>query len=310
MTTHEWVIGIDLGGTKTALALIDPQNQIRAQERLATEAERGPEYIVEQIGQVTERFRQQIPTGDILRAMGVGAPGPLDHVQGVIINPTNLPKFYNTPLAAMLQARTGVPVCLEHDAKAAALGEMQYGAGRGVRDLVYIVVGTGVGAAIVMDGELVRGVKNFAGEIGHITLDWQQGEPCACGSRGCAESYMSGPWLERRYARLKPDHPLTGGEIAQQAQAGETEALQVLEQAGAALGAVVATMAMTLDIEWYIIGGSVVKAGDIFLNAARRSAPRYSFVSVGPHLRIVGAELGEAGAMLGAGWLARQLPAL
>jgi glucokinase len=307
MTTHDWVIGIDLGGTKTALALIDPHHQIRAQERLATEADRGPEYIVEQIGQVTERFHQQIPAGESLRGIGVGAPGPLDHVQGIIINPTNLPKFYNTPLAALIQSRTGLPVCLEHDAKAAALGEMQYGAGRGAQDLVYIVVGTGVGAAIVMDGELVRGVKNYAGEIGHITIDWQHGEQCACGSRGCAESYMSGPWLERRYAWLKPDSPLTGGEIAQRAQAGEPEAVQVLEQAGAALGAVVATVAMTLDLELYIIGGSVVKAGDLFLNAARASAPRYSFVSVGPHIRIVAAELGEAGAMLGAGWLARQL---
>lgn len=305
---NDWVVGIDLGGTKTAIGLIDPHNAIVEHHRLPTLAEDGPPSIVERIGSIVDDFKAHVPAGERLAALGICAPGPLDHENGVIINPTNLPKFYNTPLRDLLAARTGFPVKLEHDAKAAALGEMFYGAGRGQRNLVYIVVGTGVGAAIIMDGELVRGVKNFAGEVGHITID-REGEPCACGSRGCVETYMSGPWLERRYARLVPTaaEAVHGGQVAQLAKEGNPQAVQVVRQAGEALGTAVATLAMILDIEHYIIGGGVVKAGDLFLEAARQTAPKYSFISVGPRIRIVGAELGEDGAILGCGWLARQL---
>lgn len=120
---------------------------------------------------------------------------------------------------------------------------------------------------------------------------------------------MSGPWLERRYARLMPTagEAVHGGQVAQLAKEGQPQAVQVVQQAGEALGTAVATLAMILDIELYIIGGGVVKAGDLFLDAARHTAPQYSFISVGPRIRIVGAALGEDGAILGCGWLARQL---
>lgn len=304
----DWVVGIDLGGTKTAIGLIDPQDKIVEHHRLPTQPEEGPASIVERIGGIVDSFKAQIPAGERLAALGICAPGPIDHVQGIIVNPTNLPKFTNAPIGPMLTERTGLPVQLEHDAKGAALGEMFYGAGRGERNMVYIVVGTGVGAAIIMNGELVRGVKNFAGEVGHITIDWQ-GETCACGSKGCVETYMSGPWLERRYARLMPSagDVVSGGQIAQLAHEGHAVAGQVIRQAGEALGTAVATMAMILDIELFIIGGSVVKAGDLFLEPARQAAPHHALPSVGPRICIEAARLGEDGPILGCGWQARQL---
>ncbi len=302
-----WVVGIDLGGTKTAIGLINPQDQIMERIRLPTLAEEGPSSIVARIGDVVDGFRTRIPADEALTGLGICAPGPIDPINGIIVNPTNLPKFYNTPMSQLLGDRLNIPVKLEHDAKAAALGEMHFGAGRGVSSLVYVVIGTGVGAAIILDGQIIRGVRNFAGEIGHATLDPHNGERCACGSRGCVETYMSGPWLERRYQRLRPESSgVTGEQIAHLAAEGDPAAAQVMGGAGEALGIAVATLAMVLDIELYIIGGSVVKAGDVLLNPARQAAPKYSFITVGPRIRIEPAALGDDGPILGGGWLARR----
>jgi glucokinase len=201
---------------------------------------------------------------------------------------------------------------MEHDAKAAGLGEFYYGAGRDEHSMVYVVIGTGVGAAIILNGELIRGVKNFAGEVGHATVD-RNGEACACGSRGCLETYTSGPWLARRYQRLLEgeeqvieDAPVTGETVARRAKDGDILASQIMNEAGEALGIAVATMAMTLDIELYVFGGSVPKCGDVLLEPARRTVPKFSFRTVGPRVRLVASELGDDGPILGCGWLARQ----
>jgi glucokinase len=215
----------------------------------------------------------------------------------------------------MLIERLHVPVSLEHDAKAAALGDFYYGAGRGERSMVYVVVGTGVGAAIIVDGQLYRGACNSAGEVGHITLD-RGGELCSCGSRGCVETYASGPWLARRYLRLLERErqerrvadpgPLSGERVAHLAAGGDALALQVMTQAGEALGVAVASMAMILDVELYVVGGSVAKAGDLLLEPARQTVPDCSYRSVSCRVRIVATALGNDGPILGCDWLARQ----
>src|SRR3972149_5577024 len=196
------VVGVDLGGTKIELGLIDPQNKILARTKIPTKPDEGPEAAVERIAVVVDEFRGRLSGGEKIAALGICCPGPLDHEAGVLINPTNLPKFYNVPLRQMLADRLNIPVSMEHDAKAAGLGEFYYGAGRNEPSMVFTVIGTGVGAAIILNGELIRGVKNFAGEVGHATVD-RNGESCACGSRGCLDAYVSGPSLARRYLRLQ-----------------------------------------------------------------------------------------------------------
>jgi len=313
---ESWVVGVDLGGTKIELGLIDPQNKIVARKKIPTEAEQGPEAAVERMAAVVDEFARRLPEGGSIASLGICCPGPLDHIAGLLINPTNLPKFYNVPLRQMLSDRLHMPVSMEHDAKAAGLGEFYYGAGRDEHSMVFMVIGTGVGAAIIMDGKLIRGVKNFAGEVGHATVD-RNGEACACGSRGCLETYTSGPWLARRYQRLLEregkivtnvgDAPITGETVASRARDGEVLARQIMDEAGEALGVAVATMAMTLDIELYVFGGSVPKCGDVLLEPARRTVPKYSFRTVGPRVRLVVSELGDDGPILGCGWLARQI---
>jgi len=311
-----WVVGVDLGGTTIKLGLIDPQNKILERRKIPTNPEEGPESAIEHIAEVVNEYRNFVPGKENIAALGICCPGPLNHEVGMLINPTNLPKFYNVPLRQMLFDRLNMPVSMEHDAKSAALGEFYYGAGRNQKSMVYVVVGTGVGAAIIMDGQLVRGVKNFAGEIGHATVD-RHGEPCSCGSKGCLETYTSGPWLARRYQRLigqeslsnRPitENPITGETVINLARADNPLAKKIMMEAGEAVGIAVATMAMILDVELYVFGGGVSKSGDLLLQPARLTVPKYSFRTVGPHVRLMTSELGEDAPLLGCGWQARQL---
>jgi glucokinase len=309
----DWVIGIDLGATKIALGLIDPSDRIVARRRIPTGGDAGPQVVVGRIAQAAAEVAGELPAGERVAAVGICSPGPVDHESGTLIDPPNLQGLHHTPLRQMLSRRLGLPVSLEHDAKAAALGEFHYGAGRGERSMVYLVVGTGLGAAIIIDGKLYRGMRNSAGEVGHITLD-RDGEPCLCGSRGCAETYVAGPWLARRYEReleeegreLADRWPITGEAVARLAQQGDPLAVQVMTQAGEALGVAVATMAMILDIELFVAGSSVAKTGDLLLGPARNMVPFYSYDSVSCRVRIVTTELWDDGPILGCGWLARQ----
>ena len=306
-----WVAGIDLGASKVALSLVSPADELVASRRFPTDAARGPKFTIERITQAIGEMTSE--TQVHISAVGVCSPGPVDHVAGVIIEPPNMSGWRDVPFRQMLADALGVPVCLEHDAKAAALGEFYFGAGRErkARDMAFVIVGTGVGAAIILDGHLYRGRTNSAGEVGHITLD-RLGEPGSAGVPGCVESFMSGPSLVQRYVRragltTADSTSLTGADVTQLAAQGDAHALAVMNDAGDALGAAVATMAMLMDVDLYVIGGSVAKAGDVLLEPARKSLSKYAFQSVATRINIVATQLHEAGAVLGSAWQARKL---
>lgn len=310
---NRFVAGIDLGGTKTEVGLIAPDNRIVVRRRFPTEEHLGPHSVVERIAASIAEMEEQLSGGERVAAVGICTPGPVDHAAGVLLDPPNIPGLHHAPLAALLGERLDVPVRIDHDAKAAGLGEFHCGAGRGKRSMVYIIVGTGVGAAIIIDGQLYRGMHNSAGEFGHTTLD-RNGVLCSCGARGCIETFMSGPWLARRYAAaqrgeaptLETPTLLDGQQVAALAQQGDPLALRILTEAGEALGVAIATLAMILDIEYYVVGGSVAHCGDLLLEPARDMVPRYSFRSVGERVRIVKNQLDTDAALLGCAWLARQ----
>ena len=301
-----------LGISGQVLRRSEIQNRIVARSRLATQSEDGPSAVIERIAQSVAELSTQLPDGATIAALGICSPGPVDHIAGLILEPHEMEGLHNSPLRDLLSIRLGIPVSIDHDAKSAALGEYHYGAGQGNRAMVYIVIGTGVGAAIVVDGEVFRGVHNLAGEVGHITIN-RDGALCACGSRGCVETYMSGPWLARRYAhrRLRADstyasdQAATGEQITRMAQQGEPLAIQVLEEAGSALGVAIASMAMIMDIDRYVIGGSVAKAGELLLAPARRSMVDYSFRSISSHIQVVASSMSDDAPILGCGWQAR-----
>jgi glucokinase len=194
----------------------------------------------------------------------------------------------------------------------AALGDFHYGAGRGARSMTYTVVGTGVGAAIILNGELYYGEGGAAGEVGHITID-RNGEMENSGVRGAVQRYSSGPNLARRYAEaMNSTHtadgePITGGYVAQRALDGDSVAARLVAEAGKALGIAIASMAMILDIEQNVIGGGVGRLGEMLLAPARATMRCYAFAALAERVRIVPTALGDRGALLGCAWLARSM---
>ena len=311
-----WTIGIDLGGTKIDIGLVNPQERIVERRRIPTNDQDGPQTVVERIAREIAELEKHLPSDERIAALGICTPGPVDFDRGMVLDPPNIRGLNNTPLRDMLSERLNIPVSLEHDAKAAGLGDFHYGAGRDAESMVYVVVGTGVGAAIIADGQVYRGEHNSAGEFGHMTMD-RYGELCACGSRGCVETFMSGPWLARRYQQavmgggwtssVEQIQSITGEEVACLAEQGDPLAVKIVVEAGEALGIAIASMAMIVNIDLYVIGGSVYKCGDLFLDPARKIVPKYSFQSVGAGVRIVPTKLDTDGPILGCAWQARQL---
>lgn len=309
-----YVIGADLGGTKIELGLVDPQDQIIARKRLPTEAARGAASVVERIAACVAELAGYLPAHERIAALGMCTPGPVDHVNGILLDPPNVQGLHHAPLGPLLSARLGMRVRLEHDAKAAALGEFYFGAGRGEQSMSYLIVGTGVGAALIIDGVVYRGLHNSAGEFGHTVLD-RNGLLCSCGNRGCVETFMSGPRLVQWYEIMHAGRPSSlveqplpgsGEAVANLAAQGDPTAVAVLTQAGEALGAAIATLAMIVNIDLYVVGGSVAKCGDLLLRPARQAVPRHAFASVASHIRIVASGLDTDAPILGCAWLARQ----
>lgn len=300
-----WVVGIDLGGTKIAFALVNPENQIIARRRIPTNADDGVEAVIQRIHDEIKILEESVPEGKAIAGIGICTPGPVDHITGDLLTLVNLPGISNTPFQRLLSEKMGVPVRLDHDAKVAALGEFYYGVGRGSQSMVYIVLGTGVGAAIIIDGKLYYGMSNTAGEVGHTTID-PNGMQCHCGSRGCLETYTSGPRIEQRY-RERTGEAISGHEITERAKAGDPVAADIMHQAGWALGIAIATMAMILNIELYVLGSSVAKAGELLTVPARETVPQHSFKAVGERVKIETSTLGDDASLLGAAWIVRQV---
>lgn len=306
-----WVIGVDLGATKIAAGLVSPDNKIVEKVYAKARVAEGPAAVVERIAACVAQLQARLPRDESLAAIGVCCPGPLDHSTGMVLEPPNMTGWLNVPLQAMLEDRLGLPAPIDHDAKAAALGEFHVGAGRDVNDMIYIVIGTGVGAAIIIDGKIYRGANNLAGEVGHITVN-MNGPACSCGSNGCLEGYTAGPDLVERFhefteiAHVEAPPNIDGKAIADLAAQGHPQALQVFEQAGQALGVGIATMAHLFDISTYILGGSVAQSGDLLLTPTRKAVLYRAYDTIASRIQVVASPLGDDAAILGCAWIARE----
>jgi len=313
MSNHQanWVVGVDLGATKIAAGLVSPDNQIIKKVYAETRVAEGPAPVVERINHCVDELRSHIPGSKQMVAIGVCCPGPVDHASGMVLDPPNMTGWLNVPLQKMLKERLAIPAAIEHDSKAAALGEFHFGADQGSNDMIFEVVGTGVGAAIILNGQLYRGPHNSAGEIGHVTID-MNGPSCSCGSNGCLEVYTAGPDLVDRFRDFIKDSGelcpanADGKWVAKLAAEGHPQALRVFEQAGQALGIGVATMAHLFDVSTYIIGGSVAQAGDLLLAPTRKAVQYRAYDSVAPRIKVMASPLGDNAAILGAAWAARR----
>ncbi|WP_138275237.1 ROK family glucokinase [Rhodoluna limnophila] len=307
-------IGIDIGGTKIAGALVDESGQIVNELRVPTPVE-DPAALVDAVVGVISELRN----GHEVLGAGVAMAGFIDAGQSAVIYGTNF-GWKNYPLKAEIEAKLDIPVIIENDANAAAWAEYRFGAGKGFQHMVMLTLGTGVGGAVIVDGRMLRGGFGVAGELGHMRVV-PNGVECGCGQRGCIESYASGTALVRTARELVASGDPLGarlGELAE--QAGELTGVQVYEailegdagarkllaDVGSWTGQAIASLSAILDPQIVVIGGGVSAAGELLLGSIR-DAYRKHMPAAGfrPELKIVTAEFVNDAGVVGAADLAR-----
>jgi len=309
-------IGVDVGGTKIAAGVVEPDGTVVEKLRRDTPARevRGTEDVV--IALVAElRQRHEV------EAVGIGAAGYIDAQRSTVLFAPNL-AWRNEPLQATVEDAVGIPVVVENDANAAAWGEFRFGAGADVGDLLMVALGTGIGGGIVLDGQLFRGTFGIAGEFGHVTMV-PDGRLCGCGNRGCWEQYASGKSLvgEVREVAVAQSPSavgiletadgdpaaITGQMVTSAAKAGDRLCIEAFETIGGWLGRGLADLASIFDPGVVVIGGGLSEAGDLLMEPARSSFRRQlSGRGHRPEMEIRLAALGNAAGMSGAADLARR----
>jgi len=263
-------IGIDLGGTKIEGAVLDVANQPVFRERIATESARGYDHILDRIALLAETLRARAPECPML---GIGTPGSVSVRDGTMKN-SNTTCLNGRHLPEDLTQRLGMPVRIENDANCFALAEAQSGAG-GCQGLVFgVILGTGVGGGIVYRGELIRGPQHLAGEWGHHCID-PQGPACYCGQRGCVESFIAGPALERQY-QARTGVAATMHEIVQAYRSGEPAASEVFAGFIDRTGRALANVIDILDPDVIVLGGGLSNIEELY-TLGRAAVTRYVF---------------------------------
>ncbi len=309
-------IGVDVGGTKVAAGVVDEDGRIIAKLKRSTPAASPPRTEQAIAGAVTELLaRHQVA------AIGLGAAGFVDGARARVLFAPNL-AWRDEPLKQRVEERLGHQVVVENDANASAWAEARFGAARGYRDAMLVALGTGIGAGLLINGELYRGRWGMAGEPGHVRVV-PDGRLCGCGNRGCWEQYCSGNALvaeAREFARRSPEgairllqlgggapEGISGPVITQAAAEGDPAALRCFQTVGGWLGQGLADLAAILDPACFVIGGGVSEAGDLLLDPARAAFER-ALTGRGyrPLAEIKVAELGEDAGIVGAADLARQ----
>jgi len=294
---------LDIGGTKIAAGLADPGGALVHTAIRPTPTGVGAEDVWAAVA-ATIADALRAADGPVA-AVGIGSAGPVDQHSGSV-NPVNIPSWDAFPLRDRVAAAVpGVPVRLGGDGVCMALGEHWRGAGRGARFLLGMVVSTGVGGGLVLDGVPYTGRTGNAGHVGHVVVE-QDGLPCACGGRGCVETVAAGPWLVR-WARANgwPAPPGAGArDLAAAASAGDPVAQRAFRRGATALGAMIASVGAVCDLDLVVIGGGVANAGPLLFDPLRAALAEYAKLDFLAGLRVVPAELGGQAGLVGAARLA------
>ncbi len=308
-------IGIDVGGTNVKIALVDNKGKIIYSNSIPTRAEMGYEYTINNMKEaITELIKETKSDPKNIESIGFGFPGQIDYQKGIVRLAPNIPGWVNVPIAEIMEKEFGIPTRVDNDVRCAALGELNYGAGQGCDNLICITVGTGIGSGLVINGKLVRGASNAAGEIGHIKLDMNGGPLCGCGDRGCLEAFASGPSIvalaeeyikggkSTKYRELaNPD--ITPYIVSEAAKQGDPVAKRIFTIVGEYIGIGLASVVNLLNPEKIIIGGGVAAAGDLLLTPIKESLVKRAMPIAGSAVEIVPAQLGNSAGVIGASLL-------
>jgi len=312
-----YVIGIDLGGTNTVFGVVDARGTIVHSSSIKTGIYPDINDYVSALADGLQGVIDLAGGSGQIKGIGIGAPSG-NYFTGCIEFAANLPWKGKEPLAQMLSERTGIPVVLTNDANTAAIGEMTYGAARGMKDFIVITLGTGVGSGIVVGGKLVYGHDGFAGELGHVIMRRENGRLCGCGRHGCLETYSSATGVARTAKELliqrtddsllrslEPDK-ITSLDVYNAAIEGDRLAIEIFEITGEILGEAFADFVAFTSPEAIILFGGLTKAGDLIMDPIRRSMDKHVLKMYAGKTQLLFSELRESdAAVLGAsalGW--------
>lgn len=307
------VLAMDIGGTKFVAAVVSTAGEIFSRQYKLTLADEGPEAVTGRMLETVKDLISNAGPTSAPSAIAIAAAGAIDSPSGTVTSSPNLPGWHNVPLKEIVQKATGIRTLLLNDASAAALGEHAFGAGRGVSNLIYITVSTGIGGGIIIDGRLYGGACGSAGEIGHTTID-VNGPHCSCGNIGCLEMLASGKAIAREAQRLISGgarscilelaegelQNITAQTVSAAAQRGDATARAIIAKAAAYLGVGLVNLVNTFNPEMIIVGGGVAKMGDSLLDGARRVVAERAFQLPARTVRIVPSQLGDNAGILGA----------
>jgi len=313
-----YIIGIDLGGTYIKAGIVSTKGDLLNEISLPSYAEISPNAVAQQIAEAVKKLRSQRPDDSAL-GVGIGSPGMVDLDGGTVKYPPNFANWKIFRLGEEVSKLVGLRVEVENDANAAAIGELKFGAGRGLRNFIMITLGTGVGGGFIVDGKIFRGEQGGAAEIGHTTIDYN-GPLCNCGNHGCVEAYVGQKYLSKRVAEQLPSHPdslinklIDGDEeklepkvISIAASKGDGFALQIWKEVGMYVGVAVASTFNLFDIGTLIVGGGVAKAGKPLLESIEQTIKARVLPPLKPRVKIIQAQLENSAGILGAAALIAQ----
>jgi len=316
-----YVVGIDIGGTNTVFGIVDARGQVVASDSVKTVKHANFDDYLKDLHEGLMRLIKANELEDQIQGIGIGAPNG-NYYSGEIQNPPNLPWGPIIPLAEKVsKIFNGIPVAVTNDANAAALGEMTYGAARGMKDFIMITLGTGVGSGIVINGQLVYGSDGFAGELGHVIMKRNNGRVCGCGRTGCLEAYCSATGVARtarEFIEIRQEPSLlrnldidsiTSKDVYDAAIAGDKMAKEIFNYTGTILGEAFADMVAFSSPQAIILFGGLAKSGDLLLNPIREAFEKNVLAIFRGKTKILVSELKEGdAAVLGAsalGWEAK-----
>jgi glucokinase len=318
----QYTIGIDLGGTNIKFGLVSADGRIVKRARIPTLAGAGPKRALRRIVGVLRRLSRDHD----IACVGVGAAGLIDHENGVIRVPPNLPGWDGAPVKDTIEKALDIPCHVTNDVNACVLGELLFGAGVGKRDIFCLTLGTGVGGGLIADGKLVIGANGAAGEVGH-TVIFPDGQMCRCGSRGCLECYVGADYVvQRTVARLRMQgtklksrslirrysgnraEAITPKLISRAAHHGDRLALEIAEEIGYYAGLGIVNVVQLLDPELIVVGGGISGFGKPLLESIRRTVDERVQEFPGRKLEVVLSKLADEAGVLGASRLGFQSP--
>jgi glucokinase-like ROK family protein len=292
-------VAVDFGHSHLRVAVCDLAHTVLAEEAIPLDVDQSADEGLTQAERMVEKLLDRADSGhgDVI-GVGLGLPGPIDTVTGAVGSSTILPGWVGVSPAKVMRERIGLPVHVDNDANLGALGELVWGAGRGLTDLAFLKAATGLGAGLVIGGRVYRGPRGTAGEIGHITLD-ESGRVCRCGNRGCLETFVGAPFL-LELLRTSHGEGLTLRRVISLAAEGDSGCARVIADAGRHIGVGVANLCNLLNPQRIIVGGDLAGAGDLLLEPLREAVRRYAIPSAARSVSVVVGELGDRAEVLGA----------